>query len=112
MIPLQQLDAKKRERVQREVKILLKLPSHPNLVRLVHSSDSRSNMYLFLEFCEGGDLKDFVKKRGGRLTEGEARYVMRDVLRGMTFLQDECSVMHRDIKLDNILVKSKPGRRR
>ena len=68
-------------------------------------------MYLFMEFCESGDLRDFVKKRGGRLTEAEARYVIRDVLRGMTFLQEECSVMHRDIKLDNVLVKLKPGLR-
>lgn len=33
--------------------------------------------------------------------------VLRDVVRGLAHLTHICKVMHRDIKLDNILVKSK-----
>lgn len=43
--------------------------------------------------------------RKDTLEEHESRVVMRDIVRGMVHLQEECKVMHRDIKLDNVMVK-------
>lgn len=77
-------------------------------------------MYLFLEFCDMGDLSSFIKKRCLRqnaqlnigrqthfLNEMEASYIVRDVVRGLAHLSRVYNIMHRDIKLDNILVKCK-----
>jgi len=98
-----------REKLHREMGILSKMPSHPNIVKLYKSTESKNNLYLFMEYCDVGDLKQFVKRRfkSGRLGEEEARYVMRDVIRGLCQMSDVCQVMHRDLKLENILVKSK-----
>jgi len=30
------------------------------------------NLYMFLEYCRDGDLKDVLKKNGGILSESEA----------------------------------------
>jgi len=72
-----------------------------------------------LEYCDVGDLSSFIKERHLRRTasassskthilfEHEASYVVRDIVRGLAHLQLVCKVMHRDIKLDNILVKRK-----
>ena len=72
-------------KLQREMGILSKMPSHPNIVKLYKSTESKNNLYLFMEYCDVGDLKQFVKRRfkSGRLGEEEARYVMRDVIRGL-----------------------------
>lgn len=42
------------------------------------------------------------------LSEYEASYIVRDIVRGLGHLSKVCHIMHRDIKLDNILVKRKP----
>ena len=41
------------------------------------------------------------------LDEVEASYIIRDIVKGLATLSRECGVMHRDIKLDNILVKTR-----
>ena len=43
------------------------------------------------------------------MKEKEASRVIRHVLNGLRHMQDKCKVMHRDIKLENILVSNKPG---
>ena len=41
------------------------------------------------------------------LDETEASYIVRDIVRGLAHLSRVYKIMHRDIKLDNILVKCK-----
>lgn len=49
-----------------------------------------------------------MHRRGKELLlESEARYVLRDIVRGLMHLSQVCKVMHRDIKMDNILVTLK-----
>jgi serine/threonine protein kinase len=42
-----------------------------------------------------------------RLEESDARYVIREVVKGLSYLSKKL-IMHRDIKLENILVHKKP----
>lgn len=103
-----------RQQAAREVEILQMIPKpHTNIVTLIAGLQTRSNLYLFMEYCDQGDLKDFIANRKAPerrsfLSEAESRYVLRDVVRGLAHLSKVCKIMHRDIKLDNILVKSKP----
>ena len=85
-------------------------PRHKNVVYLHRDIESVNNLYLFMELCDQGDLERFIRKRSGDrqiLSEAEAQYVMRDIVSGLTHLNWQCRVMHRDIKLENILVKTK-----
>ena len=64
-----------------------------------------------MELCDL-DLKTYIECYGvdcKRLNEQEASRVIRHVLNGLRHLQDKCKVMHRDIKLENILVNCRPG---
>jgi len=87
--------------------VLRQMPGHPNIVRLIKAIESSKRLYIMMELCAEGDLSQFLSKRGGRLCEKDARYVIRHVLRGLCFMNDKCNLMHRDVKLENILVKRK-----
>lgn len=52
--------------------------------------------------CAGGDLLGYVRKRK-RLDEITAKYIFKQVVEGLEYLHQH-NVIHRDIKLDNILV--------
>lgn len=80
---LTQLQMNRRERAeaQKEVTVLRQM-KHPNIVSYVDSFEERGNLYIVMDFCEGGeaavqlpssrsllpgDLHDMIQKRRGRL---------------------------------------------
>ena len=53
-----------RQQVEKEVELLQRIPKpHPNIVVLYAALQTKSNLYLFMEYCDQGDLKDFIKSR-------------------------------------------------
>ena len=42
------------------------------------------------------------------MKESDAKYVVREIVQGLQYLSSNL-IMHRDIKLDNIMVNKKPG---
>ena len=47
----------------REIVILKKL-DHPNIIKLKGKDRNEQFYYLFLEHCNGGDLKKYIKHNG------------------------------------------------
>lgn len=58
-----------------------------------------------MKYCNGGDLDDLRQLRG-RFSEQEARYFMSQIVKGFKAIND-LNVLHRDLKLANILVHFK-----
>lgn len=56
------------------------------------------------ECCGGGDLLTYVRKRR-RLKEAVAKRVLKQIVEGLYCCHNN-GVVHRDIKLDNILLNS------
>ena len=54
-----------------------------------------------MELCAGGDLLNYVRKRR-RLKEDMAKYVVKQVIEGLHYCHSK-GIVHRDIKLDNLL---------
>lgn len=61
-----------------------------------------TSMWIVMEYCGGGSCADLLKCHK-KLSEEVTAYIIRDVLRGLCYLQGEKKV-HRDIKLANILL--------
>uniref|UniRef100_A0A0G4FUK1 non-specific serine/threonine protein kinase n=1 Tax=Chromera velia CCMP2878 TaxID=1169474 RepID=A0A0G4FUK1_9ALVE len=84
-----------------EMKVL-KMLDHPNIVRFRDLRKSNSHFYLILEFCEGGDLSQ-VLRRHGPLSESTAGRFLRQLAQGLRVLHER-NFMHRDLKPQNILL--------
>lgn len=59
-----------------EITIMSEINS-PNVVALKHATKTKKNYYLAMELCNGGDLQNYVKHRGGYLPEQESRLLFR-----------------------------------
>merc|ERR1740121_3506505 len=92
---------KARQRLQRELTILRSLPPHPRIVKMVDSLEEGDWFFLVLELVAGGDL--FGVRRP--LLEREASFVFWQLTEGLGFLHRQ-GVVHRDLKLENVLVAS------
>lgn len=104
VIPLQKLDAQTRRSLQAEIKLQTSL-LHPNLLQLVSVSRSERYIFLALEYCDGGDMAQYLKKHGP-LKEVQARAVIQQVAAGLQHLFQH-KYVHRDLKLSNLLLKGK-----
>lgn len=58
-----------------------------------------------MELCSGGDLLNYVRKRR-RLQESVARAIFRQVVAGLAYCHSK-GIVHRDMKLDNILLDAR-----
>jgi 5'-AMP-activated protein kinase, catalytic alpha subunit len=57
-----------------------------------------------MEVCGGGDLLTYVRKRR-KLKEDVAKFLFQQIITGVRYINSK-NVLHRDIKLDNILLTS------
>ena len=94
-----QVDAVFLEELRNEVAILRTL-DHPNIVRVYEMFESKRAIYLVMEYCSGGDLY-------GRLpyTESQVAKIMTKVLSAVAYIH-KAKIIHRDIKLENIMLES------
>ncbi|PFH50830.1 hypothetical protein AMATHDRAFT_60295 [Amanita thiersii Skay4041] len=119
------LTAKLFDNLQSEIQILKSL-SHRHITRLIDIVRAERHIYLIMEFCAGGDLTNYIKKRGrvegleyipspgappqyyphprtGGLNEVVVRSFLRQLARALKFLRHR-NLIHRDIKPQNLLL--------
>jgi len=96
----------KREKKNRkkEIKILKQL-DHPNIVKLYDVYEEDKKCYMVFEYVPGGELFDYMIKVG-RLTEEEARKLMRQVISAIEYCHS-LLIVHRDLKPENLLLDDK-----
>jgi len=94
-------DEHSKKKILREVYIL-KSVKHANIIRLLEVFESNHHVHLVMENAGGGDLLQFVRKKK-RLSENEAKIIFRQIVYGLGHIHAR-SILHRDIKLDNILL--------
>jgi serine/threonine protein kinase len=97
----QLLDDASRKKVLNEVTILSQI-RHDNIVKLYETMELGKHVLMVMEMCAGGDLLGYVRKRK-RLDEPTAKLMFKQIVDGLDYLHRH-NVIHRDIKLDNILL--------
>lgn len=96
-----------RERFAREATIQSKL-QHPNIVRVYDLVDERDILGFTLEWCNGGDLKEWLEKQNRVLTPDEWFPFVPPLLQALDYAHKQ-GVIHRDIKPQNILLDQTDG---
>lgn len=87
--------------IEREV-VIMKLIEHPNVINLYDIWENRGELYLVLEYVEGGELFDYVSSNGA-LPEEEAVRLFRQIISGLSHCH-QFNICHRDLKPENILL--------
>ena len=89
-----------------EMDVLSRLsPSHPNLLSLHHFFETSGQIYILTDLAEGGDLFEWLLSHG-RFQEPCVCSFICQVVLGVQFLHKH-AILHRDIKLENVLVKKR-----
>lgn len=96
-------------RAHREKEIeadLMSRANHPNIVKVIKTGySSQYGFYIAMELCDC-TLKGFLARQGiKKFGEQEACAFFRDICLGIKYLQDH-GILHRDLKLENIMVDS------
>lgn len=58
-----------------------------------------------MELCAGGDLLSYVRRRR-HLKESVAKFIFWQIIRGIQYCHSK-NIIHRDIKLENILLDAR-----
>lgn len=88
--------------LRREVEIQHRL-RHRNIVQLYGYFHDPKNVFLILEFLNGGELFKVMQKAGGSLQESLCKACMRDVISAVIYMHER-NVIHRDLKPENLLI--------
>mmetsp|Transcript_47296 Transcript_47296/g.90280 ORF Transcript_47296/g.90280 Transcript_47296/m.90280 type:complete len:325 (-) Transcript_47296:800-1774(-) len=91
-----------REEIFYEIKLLCGL-KHANVVFLKEYFEEKDRVYLICELLRGGELLDALIEKG-TYTEGDARLCFIQLTKGIQYLHSK-HVVHRDIKLENLLLQ-------
>ena len=84
-----------------EITILKKL-DHPNIMKIYECFVDQDNFYIISDFCDQGDLLGKLEKLG-KMNEIVVKFLMDQILNAVAYLHSK-SVLHGDIKLENILL--------
>ncbi len=112
IVPRRQLEGKRRSskettasrerRILREAAIL-NLINHENIVKLKDFLITADYFCMFFEFVDGVQLLDYIVSHG-KLEESQARAFFRQILSAVDYCHHN-SIVHRDLKIENILVE-------
>ena len=87
---------------------LLKNLKHRGIVEILSFFKLKDlRVVFFMEYLEGGELGDYLKAKGS-LSEDETRELFRQLVDAVHFCHMN-KIIHRDLKLENILFESKGG---
>ncbi len=93
-----------RQRFEQEARILAS-QTHPNIVQIYEYHASAEELFLILEFVEGGNLRELLKEHT-ILPPAVASAIVVEILTGLHAAHEK-GIIHRDLKLENILLSER-----
>ncbi len=89
-----------KERMLAELEIIKKL-KHENVLKFYEIYQSKNNIYILSELCEGGTLMNIMDDI---MSEQKIWEIYKQIISGIKYLYEH-KIFHRDIKPENILLK-------
>ena len=105
-IPKSLIEKDSEKQFRRELQNLHNL-KHPNIIRILDFLINKTTNYIVLEYCNGGNLHEYMKKymikNKAPLNEFFIQKILKQIAPALEFMHSK-NVIHRDIKLENILL--------
>ncbi|TKA61889.1 hypothetical protein B0A49_10232 [Cryomyces minteri] len=94
-----------KKRKRREVQVLKALRGHEHIIDVVDTWESGNHLYIQTEFCENGNLKDFLEQAGykARLDDFRIWKILLEMSQGIKFIHDS-GFIHLDLKPANVFI--------
>merc|ERR1719354_721029 len=86
-------------------KLILEQLDHPFLVNSLGTFQDSNNLYLVLEYIQGGELFTYLRK-SGRFANHVARFYAAQVVCAFEYLHSK-DIIYRDLKPENLLLDAK-----
>ena len=93
---------RQKKKIKQETAIMETLSKSKNIVKIFETYETKKHICMVMEYICAGDLLTYIKKRS-KLTEPVAKFIFKQIILGIKHIHDN-SIIHRDIKLDNILL--------
>jgi serine/threonine protein kinase len=88
-----------------EAQSVARFSHHPNIVSARDYFEAHGTAYMVMEYVEGVTLKEYLEKKGGKISFDEAKAIMLPVLDALREVH-QAGLLHRDISPDNIYITS------
>ena len=89
-----------KQKIKNEIEMLSRL-RHPFISQILDSFETETHIFIVMEYiC--GDLLGFIRKRG-KISESVSKIIFKQLIEGLIYIHKR-KIVHRDIKLDNILI--------
>ncbi|PNS17513.1 Mitosis inhibitor protein kinase wee1 [Sphaceloma murrayae] len=97
--------SKDRARKMKEVQILKALSGHEHVIETVNTWEMKNHLYIQTEYCENGNLKDFLSQTGykARLDDFRIWKILLELSLGVKSIHD-AGYIHLDLKPANIFI--------
>ena len=77
---------------------------NPFIINMVTAFQDRENLYLLMDYIDGGDLRYHIGRRR-RFHEREAKFFIANMIMGLEYLHKN-NIIHRDMKPENLVFDS------
>ncbi|CAD8064444.1 unnamed protein product [Paramecium sonneborni] len=91
-----------KQAIVNELKIMRQL-NNSHIMQMYEVYETQNSLYVALELLEGGSLYDLIKEKT-LLSTVQIQQIMVGILQGLNHMH-QMKIMHRDLKLENILFK-------
>jgi serine/threonine protein kinase len=94
------------QKLRQELKVTKSL-NHPNLVNLIDLKRTKHNLYMILDFINGDNMEVFLEKYFTNFKKQPSmnlvKHISIELIAGLNYLGQN-NIIHRDIKLENIML--------
>lgn len=79
---------------------------HKNIIELYHAFLEKKKLIMIMELAHGGELLGYLEEKG-TLNEIDTREIILQLVNSINYCHTR-GIVHRDLKLENVLFKTKP----